>query len=315
MRDGNALPLNPGGAMYKVLVCDPIDKKSFQALLDLGYEAVEQSGLNEAQLVEVIPAYHAMIVRSATKVTAKVIEAASNMKIILRGGVGVDNIDVKAAEAKGIKVMNTPAASSLAVAELTIALMFALARKIAKADASMQSGTWDKKSFSGTELNGKTLGLIGSGRIGSHVARIAGLLGMDVIACDPFITNFPFGTLVKTSEEVFRNSDYISLHVPLTPQTKNMVNEHTIAMMKPTAFLINCARGGVVDEKAFAEAVKAGKVAGGAFDVFEPEPPKEQFLAGLAGVILTPHIGASTKEAQARIGGELVRILKEELPC
>ncbi|GAB4152302.1 MAG: hypothetical protein Kow00107_02840 [Planctomycetota bacterium] len=300
--------------MYKVLVCDPIDKDSFQTLVDLGYEMVEMVGLNEAQLVEVVPPYHAMIVRSATKVTAKVIEAAANMKIVLRGGVGVDNIDVEAAEAKGIKVKNTPASSSMAVAELTIAMMFSLARKLSKADASMQAGAWEKKKFSGTELAGKTLGLIGSGRIGTQVARLASLLGMEVIAYDPFVKEFEYGKLVDSSEEILKNSDYISLHVPLTEKTRNMINEQSIALMKPTAFLINCARGGIVDEKAFAEAVRAGKVAGGAFDVFETEPPKDNPLKGLDGVILTPHIGASTKEAQARIGGELVSILKQELP-
>ncbi len=300
--------------MIKVLVCDPIDKESFAKLQQLGYDVVEKTGMNEEELVKTVPPFHAMIVRSATKVTRKAIEAATNMKAILRGGVGVDNIDVAAAKEKGIKVLNTPAASSLAVAELAIGLMFALARKIAKADATMQAGVWEKKKFSGTELNGKTLGLIGIGRIGSEVARIASVLGMSVVAYDPYVKNFAYGKIVATVDEVLTISDYISLHIPLTPDTKYIINADSIAKMKKTAFVVNCARGGVVDERAFAEAVKAGKIAGGAFDVFEVEPPKENVLAGFDNIILTPHLGASSAEAQARIGSELVKIIASELP-
>ncbi|MFA4984963.1 MAG: hydroxyacid dehydrogenase [Candidatus Brocadiia bacterium] len=301
--------------MVKVLVCDSIDKSSIARLQELGYEVTEKTGMAEADLIATIPAYHAMIVRSATKVTAKVIDAAANLKVVLRGGVGIDNIDKKAADAKGIKVLNTPAASSLAVAELTVGLMFSLARRTAKADGTMQAGKWEKKRFEGSELNGKTLGLVGSGRIGSEVARLASLIGMNVIAYDPYISEFRFGKLVKTVDEILAASDYISLHVPLTDETRNLINATAIAKMKKTAFVINCARGGVVDEVAFAAATREGKVGGGAFDVYGQEPPVNSPLVGIEGIVLTPHIGASTFEAQSRIGGEIVKLLGKELPA
>ena len=300
--------------MPKILVCDPIDKQCFASLQNLGYDMVEKTGMNEDELIATVPEFDAMMVRSATKATAKVIAAAKNMKVILRGGVGIDNIDSAAAKEHGIHVRNTPAASSMAVAELTIVNMFALARKIPLSNNSMQAAKWEKKKFKGTELCCKTLGLIGSGRIGSQVARIAAVLGMKVIAYDPYITEFEFGTLVKTADEVFENSDFISLHLPFNAETKNIVNAEAIEKMKATASVLNCARGGVVDEVAFANAVKEGKVAGGAFDVFVSEPPKDSPLAGIDGILLSPHIGASTKEAQARIGDELIAIVKEEIP-
>ena len=196
------------------------------------------------KLIAVVPEFDAMMVRSATKATAKVIAAGKNLKVILRGGVGIDNIDSAAAAAHGVHVRNTPAASSLAVAELAIGYMFALARKIPAANSSMQAAKWEKKKFKGSELCGKTLGLIGSGRIGTQVARIAGVLGMKVIAYDPYVTEFEYGTLVKNVGEVLSKSDYITLHVPFTAETKDMINAETIAKMKSTAFLINCARGG-----------------------------------------------------------------------
>ena len=300
--------------MKRILVCDPIDEKAVARLRELGYDVVVKTGMDEDELVRTVPGFHCMIVRSATKVTARVIEAMDEMKIVLRGGVGIDNIDSAAAKAKGVKVRNTPGASSRAVAELTVGLMFALARHITKADASMQAGKWEKKKFKGTELAGKTLGLIGSGRIGGEVARMARALGMEVIAYDPYITAFEHGELVSSLDEVLAHADYVSLHVPLTDETRHMLSAEQFAKMKPTAYVVNCARGGVVDEAAFAKAVREGTVAGGAFDVYEQEPPADTPLAGLDSVIMTPHVGASTAEAQARIGGELVDIITEELP-
>ncbi|MDZ7816587.1 MAG: hydroxyacid dehydrogenase [Planctomycetota bacterium] len=300
--------------MAKILVCDAIDEKCINTLKELGYEVHQQTGMDEATLIEKVPPYHAMIVRSATKVTAKVIAAAENLKVVLRGGVGIDNIDSEAAKEHDVHVRNTPAASSHAVAELALTKMFALAGKYTLANASMQAGKWEKKKFKGTELAGKVLGLIGSGRIGSEVARLASALGMSVIAYDPYVTTFEFGTLVDSKEDVFKTADYISLHLPFNESTANIVSKEMIDLMKPTAFLIQCARGGVVDEAAFAAAAREGKVGGGAFDVFADEPLGDSPLRGIDNIILTPHIGASTKEAQARIGDELVEIIKEELP-
>jgi len=240
-------------------------------------------------------------VRSATKVTADVINAGKNLKVVGRAGVGLDNVDKKAADARGIKVVNTPAATSVTVAELALGLMLACARSIPQATQSLRDGKWEKKAFKGTELFGKTLGLIGAGRIGSELGKRALAMGMNVLVVDPLIKECPFG---KTCDfaELIKNADYISLHVPKTPDTIHLINKEAIAQMKKGVVIINCARGGVVDEEALYEALKSGQVGAAGLDVFESEPIKDFKLFSLPNVIGTPHIGAQTKEGQERAG-------------
>jgi D-3-phosphoglycerate dehydrogenase len=244
------------------------------------------------------------------------VAAARSLKLIVRGGVGVDNIDVAAAEAEGVRVMNTPAASSTSVAELALALMFSLARQIPRADQSMKSGAWDKKTFAkGMELEGKTLGILGVGRIGRALARKASALGMVVIGADPALgtTGSVDGLTLLSPDDVYRRADFISLHLPKVAGTPATLGREQFAEMKDGVFVVNCARGGVVDEAALFAALESGKVAGCALDVFEVEPPKELALIGHPRVIATPHVGASTVEAQARVGLEVAEILLSEL--
>lgn len=253
-----------------------------------------------------------LIVRSATQVNASLLDKAPNLKIVARAGVGTDNIDVEECKKRGIKVINTPGASTNAVAELALGLMFAVARKITKADESMKNKTWIKKELVGTELMGKTLGIVGLGRIGAALAVKANALGMKIIYFDPRNQNSAIGKKANTLEELLANSDYISLHVPLTAETKGMINAAAILKMKKNAVLINTARGGIIDEDALYFALKEGKIAAAALDVYSQEPYNGK-LCELYNVILTPHIGGSTKEAQKRIGEELIMKLKEEM--
>jgi D-3-phosphoglycerate dehydrogenase len=277
-------------------------------------EVVYNPEITPEQLLTAVKGMDAIVVRSRTKVTAAVIDASDSLKLIVRGGVGVDNIDCNAAEAKGIEVKNTPAASSVSVAELAIACMFALARKIVPAVNSMKAHQWEKKAFAGVELWQKTLGLIGVGRIGIETARRAIGLGMKVIGFDPYvdvtgISDVPIEAAAL--DDLLSRSDYISIHTPHTEETHNLINADKLALVKPTAFLINCARGGIVDEKALAEALRQGKIAGAALDVFGSEPPTEFPFDGLDNVVLTPHIGAQTAEGQGRVGNEVASILRE----
>lgn len=294
----------------KVLICDPVDEKAIARLREAGLEVTVKTGMGEAELAqELAKGYEVIVVRSATKVRKPAIDAAKGLRLIIRAGVGLDNIDADYAKQKGIEVLNTPKASTDSVAELTLAHMFALARSLVRATETMREGKWEKKAFHGIELKGKTLGVIGIGRIGQAVAKRALCLGMKVLAYDKYLKESPLpGVKMVSLEELLRESDFVTLHIPPDP-TGPVIGAREIAMMKDGAFLINCARGGVVDEKALLEALNSGKLAGAGLDVFEEEPPKNMELLRHPKVTLTPHIGAQTHEAQARIGDEIVEIL------
>lgn len=294
----------------KVLVCDKLADSAVQAMREAGLEVVVKTGMTPEELVATVPGFHVAIVRSATKFRKPAIDAATDMKLIVRGGVGLDNIDVEYAEAKGIKVMNTPAASSASVAELALGFMFALARSIPQATASMKAGKWEKKQFEGIELAGKTLGVIGAGRIGAELIKRANALGMNCIFYRRTPTEMP-GARQVPLEELLRTSDFISMHVPLTPETANMLSREQFAMMKDGVYIVHCGRGGTVDEEALLEALNSGKVAGAALDVFAEEPTNNMALVSHPNVICSPHIGAQTKEAQDRVGDEVVSIVIE----
>jgi D-3-phosphoglycerate dehydrogenase / 2-oxoglutarate reductase len=305
-----------GAAPKRVLICDAIAADAVERMRAGGLVVDEKIGMTPEALEAAIGEYEAVVVRSATKIKARHVAAAKSLKLIVRGGVGVDNIDVAAAEAEGVRVMNTPSASSTSVAELALALMFSLARQIPRADHSMKSGAWDKKTFSkGMELEGKTLGILGVGRIGRALARKASALGMVVIGADPALgaTGSVDGLTLLSPDDVYRRADFVSLHLPKVAGTPATVGREQLALMKDGVFLVNCARGGVVDEAALLAALESGKVAGCALDVFEVEPPKDLKLIGHANVIATPHVGASTVEAQARVGLEVAEILLAEL--
>ena len=294
----------------KVLICDPIDEKALEKLRKSGLEVVVRTGMSPEDLgQELAKGYEAIVVRSATKVRKGAIDAATGLKLIIRAGVGLDNVDADHAQAKGIKVLNTPKASSDSVAELALAHMFALARSIPQATQSLREGKWDKKAFHGIELQGKTLGVVGIGRIGQALARRALALGMKVLAYDKFVTKSPIPEVPLVSwEELLQRADFVSLHVPPDPAGP-VIGARELAMMKDGAYLINCARGEVVDEQALLHALQSGKLAGAGLDVFAVEPPTNMDLLRHPKVTLTPHIGAQTHEAQARIGDEVVELL------
>ncbi|MFO7743606.1 MAG: D-2-hydroxyacid dehydrogenase [Anaerolineae bacterium] len=295
----------------KLLVCDPVDADAIAAMRAAGIDVDVNDDVTAEELEEIIPEYEAMIVRSRTKVREPLIDEASNLKAIIRPGVGLDNIDVEYAESKGIEVRNTPAASSNAVAELTIGYLFALARPIVQATVSMKEGKWEKKQLKGTELAGKTLGLIGFGRIGSLVGQKADALGMEVLFHRRTDIDVDFATQVPL-DELLERADYVSLHLPHTPATHHIIDEAAFAKMKDGVKIVNCARGGTVDEDALYDAIQSGKVAGAALDVFEDEAEERgQKLMQLPQVIGSPHIGAGTAEAKARLGEEAVRIAIE----
>ena len=296
----------------KVLICDPLAESAIARLREAGLEVVERTGMSPEELAaELAKGYEAIVVRSATKVRKAAIDAAVGLKLIVRAGVGLDNIDVEYAREKGIQVRNTPRASTDSVAELALAHMLALARSLPQATISLREGKWEKKAFKGIELSGKTLGVIGIGRIGQAVARRALCLGMRVIAFDKFVKESPLPEVRMVSlEELLREADFITLHVPADPAGP-VIGQREIALMKDGAYLINCARGGVVDEAALLSALNSGKLAGAGLDVFEEEPPTNMELLHHPKVSLTPHIGAQTKEAQARVGDEVVDILLE----
>ncbi len=293
----------------KLAVCDPIDKKAFEELGRLDIEVVDLSSVDKSVLKEHVKDADILVVRSATKVKGELMDSLEAAKLIIRGGVGLDNIDLDAAKKKGIKVVNTPEASSISVAELVFSHLFALLRHVVRGTVGMKNGKWEKKALKGSEVFGKTMGIIGMGRIGREVAKRAKALGMNVIAYD--VVDFPSELAEKvTLEELYEKADVITLHVPLIPVTKHMINRESMAKMKDGVIIINCSRGGVVDEDALYEAIKNGKVKGAGLDVFEKEPPENSPLFELDNVTLTPHIGASTKEAQARIGAEIVKKVK-----
>ncbi len=296
----------------KIIITDPIAPEGVKLLKDAGFTVNEKPGLTPGELLQVIPEYDAIIVRSATKVTAEVINAGKNLKVIGRAGVGLDNVDRKAAEARGIKVVNTPEATSVSVAELALGMMFALVRAIPQATASLRSGKWEKKAFKGIELFGKTLGIIGSGRIGTELAKRAQALGMNVLVKDLPGVKPECGQLCDI-DELLAKSDFISLHIPKTPETTHLLNREAFAKMKKGVYIINCARGGVIDEVALYEAIQSGQVAGAALDVFEKEPPDDFKLFSLPQVIGTPHIGAQTKEGQYRAGIGIAEKVRDAL--
>ncbi len=294
----------------KILVNDGMSAEGMALLREAGHE-VSDTKIPQEELPQKINQYDAIVVRSATKVRQDVIDAGiPRLKAIVRGGVGVDNIDVKYAESKGVKVMNTPAASSDSVAELALAHMFALSRFVTLANLTMREGKWEKKKYKGVELAGKTLGILGIGRIGYSLAKKAIALGMDVIAFDPYVDKIDIDVKLTDKDDVLTNADYLSLHMPALPEGP-AVGAAELAKMKDGAFLINCARGGVVDEKALIEALNSGKLAGAGVDVFVGEPNPNPDLVNHPKVSVTPHIGASTSEAQARIGLEIASLLTD----
>jgi len=289
----------------RVLVSDDLSADGVALMRRAGLEVDVQVGLKPEQLEAIIGGYDGLAVRSATKVNAKLLEKATRLRVIGRAGVGVDNVDLEAATRRGVVVMNTPGGSSVTVAELTLAHMLALARHVAQATASVKAGKWEKKKFQGHELAGKTLGVVGIGNIGSVVVERCRGMKMKAIAYDPFISPEAadkLGVRLVTLDELWAQADVISLHVPLTEQTRNLVNAQTLARMKKGALLVNCARGGVIDERALAESLASGHLGGAALDVFEKEPPPADHpLLAIDNFVCTPHLGASTEEAQAAV--------------
>jgi D-3-phosphoglycerate dehydrogenase len=288
----------------KILICDKTEQEYIEQMRDAGLTVDVQDDITPEELLNVLPAYDGMVVRSRTKVRQPLIDVCPNLKVIVRGGAGLDTIDHEYARSRGITVMNTPLANGLSVAELALGYMFMLARSLYKATATMKAEKWDKKSFTGDEIGGKTLGIIGYGNIGHEVAIRAAALGMNVIAYDPFVTSHN-GAKMVTLDELLAEADYITLHLPKTKESANMIGAEQFARMKNGVRVINCARGGIVNEAALYEALTSGKVSGAALDVFAEEPPTDWKLLKLDNVIASPHIGAGTKEAQARVGAEV----------
>ena len=296
----------------KIIVADKISERGVALLRETGWEIVVSPG---AALAGEISNADGLVVRSATKVTRELLEKAPRLKVIGRAGVGVDNVDLEAATHRGVLVMNTPGGSSVSVAEHTLALMLSLARSVPQSNASIHAGRWEKSS-SGMELRGKTLGLIGLGRIGTEVARRARALEMDVLAHDPYVTPAAARELeveLVPLDELLRRSDVVSLHTSLSPATDKMIDAAAIAKMKRGARIINCARGELIDEAALAEALRSGQLSGAGLDVFAVEPPKNSLLIGLPNVVATPHIGASTAEAQEEVGTAVAQQVRDYL--
>ncbi len=287
----------------KVLVSDSLSEKGIE-ILEKGAEVDVRTGMSPEELKACIGEYDALVVRSQTRVTEEVIRAAENLKIIGRAGVGVDNIDVEAATQRGIIVINAPEGNMISAAEHTIAMMMAMSRNIPQANQSMRAGKWDRKLFMGVEVRGKTLGVVGLGRIGAEVAKRAQGLEMNILAYDPFISEeraADLGVKLTTVKDIVSNADYVTVHTPLTKDTKNLIDREEFEKAKPGVRIINCARGGIINEKALAEAVASGKVAGAAIDVYTSEPPTGSPLLEQDNIIVTPHLGASTKEAQVNV--------------
>ncbi len=296
----------------KVLVSDPIAEQGIEILKNAGFEVVQKTGLSPEELAKVIPDFDGIIIRSATKVTKEVIDAANNLKVIGRAGIGLDNVDRDAAKERGVKVVNTPTATSISVAELALGMMFSAARRIPQASVSTKSSKWEKKKFKGFELYGKKLGIIGIGRIGSEMAKRAKALGMEVIAYDPYVKTSDYANIVDL-DTLLKESDYISLHIPKTSETEHILDKTAFDKMKEGVVIINCARGGVVDENALYDAINGEKVRIACVDVFESEPAKDNKLFDLEQVIVTPHIGAQTKEGQTRAGTQIAELVRDAL--
>ena len=302
--------------MPKVLISDKMDPRAAQIFRERGVEVDEITGKTKEELIAIIDQYDGLAIRSATKVTKEVIAAAKNLKVIGRAGIGVDNVDIPTASAAGIVVMNTPFGNSITTAEHAIALMFALARDLPEADKSTQAGKWEKNRFMGVEVTSKTLGLIGAGNIGSIVADRALGLRMKVVAYDPFLTPeraVEMGVEKVALDELLARADFITLHTPLTESTKNILSRENIAKTRKGVRIINCARGGLIDEAALKEALDSGHVAGAALDVFVTEPATESPLFGTPGFISTPHLGASTTEAQVNVAIQVAEQMADYL--
>jgi D-3-phosphoglycerate dehydrogenase len=302
--------------MPKVLISDQMDPKAAEIFRASGVEVDERPGLSKEELKAIIGGYDGLAIRSATKVTPDVLDAATKLKVIGRAGIGVDNVDIAAATARGIVVMNTPFGNSITTAEHAIAMMFALARELPEANSSTQAGRWEKNRFMGVELTSKALGLIGCGNIGSIVADRALGLRMKVIAYDPFLTPeraLDLGVDKVELDELLARADFITLHTPLTDETRNILNRDNLAKTKPGVRIVNCARGGLIDEAALKEALESGHVAGAALDVFVEEPAKANPLFGTPGLVATPHLGASTTEAQVNVAIQVAEQMSEFL--
>ena len=298
--------------MHRILVADPLHQAGLDLLDRSEVEVDILAAEDRGRLGEILPAYDAVIVRSATQLDAELLRLGEKLRVVARAGIGVDNVDVAAATELGILVVNSPTANLLSATEHTFALMLSLARNVPAADRSMRAGEWDRKGFVGTELQGKTLGVIGFGQIGQRVASRAKAFDMEVLAFDPYL-DAGIGERLEVEllplGEMLARSDFVTLHVPLTDQTRGVLGARELAQMKPGAMLINCARGGVVDEEALLEALDSGHLAGAAIDVFATEPPTDRRLAEHPRTVTTPHIGAQTREAQERIALETARML------
>ena len=302
--------------MPKVLISDKMDPKAAQIFRERGVEVDEITGKTPDELKAIIGQYDGLAIRSSTKVTKDILDAAANLKVVGRAGIGVDNVDIPAASARGVVVMNTPFGNSITTAEHAIALMFALARQLPEADASTQAGKWEKNRFMGVELTSKTLGLIGAGNIGSIVAERALGLRMKVIAYDPFLTPeraIELGIEKVDLDTLLARADFITLHTPLTDQTRNILSAENLARTKKGVRIINCARGGLIDEAALKQGLDSGHIAGAALDVFQTEPAKESPLFGTPGFVSTPHLGASTTEAQVNVAIQVAEQMADYL--
>ncbi len=303
----------------KVLVADPISQAGIDELTrDNSLEVTKQTGLTEAALIELIPEFSAVVVRSETKITAAVLEAATQLRAVGRAGVGIDNVDVATATRRGVIVMNAPGGNTVSTAEHAFSLLLCAARKIPQADATVRSGKWNRKDFQGVELYNKTLGIIGMGRIGSELSRRAIAFGMRVLAFDPYLSATRARTLqvelVDDLTDLLINADFITLHTPLTPETHHLLDAARLSQTKRGVRLINCARGGLIDEDALADALQNGQVAAAALDVFEKEPlPADSVLRQAPNLVLTPHLGASTAEAQESVGIEIAQSIRAAL--
>jgi D-3-phosphoglycerate dehydrogenase len=303
------------GTIVKIIVAEKISASAVAQLQEPGWTVLTADQL-DGKLAEHLDSADALIVRSAVQADSKLLAHANRLRVIGRAGVGVDNIDLEAATHKGIAVMNTPGANAVAVAEQTLGMMLAMARHLCRADALMHARKWEKKSLQGTELRGKTLGIVGLGRIGMEVARRARAFGMELVGHDPFVSVAVAkeqGIRLAALDEVYASADYITLHVGLTPQTVGMINGDSLSKMKKGVRLVNCARGELVNEADLAVALKSGQVAGAAIDVFAEEPPKNSPLLALENVVLTPHVGGSTHEAQEAVGVQIAQQVKEYL--
>jgi D-3-phosphoglycerate dehydrogenase len=303
----------------KVFVADPVSQTGVEALAEGGVvEVVVKTGLKEEELIKIIPEFHGLVVRSQTKVTPAVFAAAKNLRVVGRAGVGIDNVDVEAATKHGVIVMNAPGGNTISTAEHAFSLMLATARYIPQADASMKAGKWDRKKFEGVELHGKTIAILGMGRIGTEVARRAIAFGMKVLAYDPYISASKAKSLlvevVDKVDDILPQADFITVHMPLTEETRHMIGAKQLPLLKKGVRIVNCARGGLIDEDVLAEGLKSGQIGGAALDVFEVEPlPAEWPHRDVPNLVLTPHLGASTAEAQELVGIEIAEAVRATL--